>query len=138
MLLISPATIWSTVVSKAYVTFIHFSYLSISLQLQTLASVMQPSREELEWPLSQMDRGVGITFSTDFNFSLAALLYKGSQTYICTYVLEYIFAKASLMSSIILISSFKELVVLLHMCSSQYIYTTSKSCKASHTFCVPS
>ncbi|CAI8022725.1 Neurofibromin [Geodia barretti] len=44
---------------------------------QTLTSAMQPSREELEWPLSQMDREVGISFSSDFNFSLAALLYKG-------------------------------------------------------------
>jgi neurofibromin 1 len=48
-----------------------------AFQEETLASVMQSSREEIEWPLSQMDRGVGITFSTDFNFSLAALLYKG-------------------------------------------------------------
>ena len=45
---------------------------------QTLSSVMQSSREEMEWSLSQMDRGVGISFSSDFNFSLAALLYKGS------------------------------------------------------------
>ena len=45
---------------------------------QTLAFVMQPSREELEWSLSQMDRKVGISFSSDFNFSLAALVYKGT------------------------------------------------------------
>ena len=46
---------------------------------QTLANAMQPSREEIEWPLSQMDREVGISFSSDFNFSLAALLYKGEK-----------------------------------------------------------
>lgn len=49
----------------------------MSVAPQTLASVMQPSREELEWPLSQMDREVCISFSSDFNFSLAALVYKG-------------------------------------------------------------
>ena len=32
----------------------------------------------MEWYLSQMDREVGIAFNSDFNFSLAALLYKGA------------------------------------------------------------
>ena len=44
---------------------------------QNLAAVMQPSRDTMEWPLSQMDREVGISFSNDFNFALAGLLYKG-------------------------------------------------------------
>ena len=54
-----------------------FFFTLYSAELQTLASAMQPSREEIEWGLSQMDREVGISFSSDFNFSLAALLYKG-------------------------------------------------------------
>ena len=31
----------------------------------------------MEWHLSQMDREIGISFSSDFNFALAGLLYKG-------------------------------------------------------------
>ena len=61
-------------------TYIHMLYYELLSPPQILASAMQPSREELEWPLSQMDREVGISFSSDFNFSLAALLYKGAES----------------------------------------------------------
>lgn len=44
---------------------------------RTLQEVMQPREEALEWALGQMDRGVGISFSSEFNFAVAALLYKG-------------------------------------------------------------
>ena len=44
---------------------------------QNLAAVMQPSRDAMEWPLSQMDQEVEISFNNDFNFALAGLLYKG-------------------------------------------------------------
>lgn len=44
---------------------------------------MQPTRDAMEWPLSQMDREVGISFSSDFNFALAGLLYKGEETCQC-------------------------------------------------------
>ena len=31
----------------------------------------------MEWPLSQMDRQVGVSFTSHFHFALAALLYRG-------------------------------------------------------------
>ena len=45
--------------------------------VKNLAAVMQPTRDAMEWPLSQMDREVGLSFSGNFHFALAALLYKG-------------------------------------------------------------
>ena len=44
---------------------------------QNLEDVMQPTRDVMEWPLSQMDREVGISFNSNFHFSLSALLFKG-------------------------------------------------------------
>ena len=38
---------------------------------------MQPTRDAMEWPLSQMDREVGISFGSNFHFALSALLFKG-------------------------------------------------------------
>jgi len=38
---------------------------------------MQTTRDLLEWPLSQMDRQVGLSFTSHFNFALAGLLYRG-------------------------------------------------------------
>ena len=45
----------------------------------------------MEWYLSQMDREVGIAFNSDFNFSLAALLYKGTtlSMHIQAYVISW-------------------------------------------------
>ena len=38
---------------------------------------MTSTRDVLLWQLNQLDREVGISFDSDFDFALAALLYKG-------------------------------------------------------------
>ena len=62
------------------------SYVSVPTNLkmlptlmlsQNLEEIMQPTRDAMEWPLSQMDREVGISFGSNFHFALAALLFKG-------------------------------------------------------------
>ena len=46
---------------------------------QTLAGIVQGARTVLDETLSFMDKCVGISFENDFNFALAALLFKGNQ-----------------------------------------------------------
>ena len=38
---------------------------------------MQNTRDSMEWPLSQMDRQVGLSFTSHFHFALAGILYRG-------------------------------------------------------------
>lgn len=47
------------------------------LEQQMLVDVVHSTREALLWPLNQLDREVGISFDSDFNFALSALLFKG-------------------------------------------------------------
>ena len=42
-----------------------------------LVDVVHSTRELLLWPLNQLDRDIGISFDSDFNFALSALLFKG-------------------------------------------------------------
>ena len=42
-----------------------------------MVDVVHSTREALLWPLNQLDREVGISFDSDFNFALSALLFKG-------------------------------------------------------------
>ena len=57
---------------------IYSLYLIISLlSPQTLVGIVHPTRESLLWPLNQLDREVGISFDSDFNFALSTLLFKG-------------------------------------------------------------
>lgn len=50
---------------------------STSFKKENLRDVMQDTRDSQEWSLSQMDRQVGLSFTSHFHFALAGLLYRG-------------------------------------------------------------
>ena len=64
-----------------------YTYLCCS---QTLAGIVQEARKSLEGTLSQMDKGIGISFDNDFNFALSALLFKGWLSTLVAYFSAYI------------------------------------------------
>lgn len=72
--LLSPPSI---PVSLAHILELPLASLLVPHSLQNLSEMMQATRDLLEWPLTQMDRQVGLSFSSHFHFALAGLLYRG-------------------------------------------------------------
>ena len=78
IVIISYHIIYTCIIMYSLLLYIYTAFLKSDwLPPQNLEEIMQPTRDAMEWPLSQMDREVGISFGSNFHFALSALLFKG-------------------------------------------------------------